>query len=94
VAHGIEIEVSCHLGVVPALLREFETVGQRRKDRPYAFWVEKLVIRRAAGWPGSAEVAGEVKSDARNGRYDEWPVVVRIAGAIPEFTDKHDPEPQ
>ncbi len=90
--HGVELEVSCHLALVPALLRELETIGSKR-GRPFTFWVDRCVIRRASGWPLAAAGSGDLNPDTKYGRENEWPVVVLVAGVVPEFDVSLDPQP-
>jgi hypothetical protein len=88
VEHRIDLTVECHLAVLPALMEELESIGTERK-RPFTFWVEKCVIRRASGWPISAGGTGPEK----HGRSDEWPVSAYVSGIVPEFNEKLDREP-
>jgi hypothetical protein len=94
----IEIKVSCHLGVVSALLRELETIGGRNgaRQRAFAFWADELVIKRPAHWPTVSMAGTEVNSErlAEYGRYLEWPVTALITGTVPEFRQELDPEPR
>jgi hypothetical protein len=100
----VELTVSCHLAVVPALLRQLEAIGAKRDPgserleqvRPFAFWVHEVRIKRPAGWPEATHSVGEVNSELAGsyGRYLEWPVTVFISGVVPEFDPKNDPEPK
>jgi hypothetical protein len=90
--HGVQLEVGCHLALVPALLRELETIGGKR-GRPFTFWVERCVIRRASGWPLAAAGSGDLNPDVKYGRENEWPVVVLVDGVVPEFDVELDPQP-
>jgi len=103
VANRIELTVSCHLAVVPALLRELESIGSRvipgkgglEQERPFAFWVDELRVKRPRNWPETSG-SGEINTErlAEYGRYLEWPVTAFISGTVPEFKESLDPEPR
>jgi hypothetical protein len=98
--HGFALKVKCHPAVVPSLLSELERIGKSdeggEKQRPFACWVERVLIERA-GRPEWSQTAPVVKPDRlpRDGgnRYHEWPVAVEILAVIPEFDEKLDPAP-
>ncbi len=99
----MELTVSCHLAVVPALLRELESIGSRvvpgagslEQQRPFAFWADELRIRRPKNWPETGGGSSEINSErlAEYGRYLEWPITAVISGTVPEFNQALDPEP-
>jgi len=105
-AHRVRLEVSCHLAVAPALLRELEAIGSNFQlgsgkvdgKRPFTFWADTVYVRRPMGWPSTLGASGEVHSgnlgSNRYGRYLEWPVTVLISGVVPAFRPNElDPAP-
>ncbi len=98
----VELTVSCHLAVVPALLRELEAIGKVRdqksgelvQQRPFCFWAGNMAVTRVTGWPAALSGSRDLNSERAYGRYFEWPVKVVISGVIPEFNQKLDPVPR
>jgi hypothetical protein len=92
---GFSLRVKCHLAVVPALMREIERIGEV-ENRPFACWVERVLIERPAGkpdWKADEAAPQEVPADGGN-RYHEWPVNVDLLVVVPEFDEKADPLPE
>ena len=99
--NGFSLRVKCHLAVVPALLRELETIGQPDKSdpekevRPFTCWVERLLVERPTGrpdWRQEDPVPRDLPVDGGH-RYLEWPVSVDILAVVPKFEEKEDPAP-
>jgi len=99
--NGFSLRVKCHLAVVPALIRELETIGQPDKAhpdkevRPFTCWVERLQVERPMGkpdWRQEDPVPRDVGADGGH-RYQEWPLNVDIVAVVPKFDEKDDPAP-
>ncbi|HOX08268.1 MAG TPA: hypothetical protein PK280_17875 [Planctomycetota bacterium] len=91
--NGFVIKVKCHAAVVPDLIAKIERIGEA-ENRPFACWVERLVVERPLGKPDwRTDVPLLKPSDLpRDGghRYHEWPVVAEMMVIVPEFDEKLD----
>jgi hypothetical protein len=93
--NGYNLRVKGHLAVVPALMRELERISEA-ESRPFACWVERVLIERPAGkpdWKADDPVPQEIPIDGGT-RYHEWPVSVDLLVVVPEFDEKMDPLPE
>ncbi len=94
--NGFKLEVRCHPAVVTSLISEIEKIGEV-ENRPFACWVERVVVTRPSkpDWRADAvlEKPENLPREDGGNRLHEWPVSVEILVVVPEFDEKLDKEP-